>query len=145
MQNQNTFQYIYDHMEEGIGHVLENLASAMAGDLVFVVSPATLVSKPTSSAWTRTVTITLQNAAGYVHKWFNKAIATGVSIADTSTSGTASIPSTTLTFIEGVATVVISGDAQAWLNAETDTLTIAAATILGYTVASKTSVETFTT
>lgn len=118
---------------------------AMAGDLIFVVTPATVTPAPRATAWTRTVKIALKTSAGEIHTWFNKAITSGVSIADTSTAGTASIPSTTLTFVEGEASVVISGDAQDWLNTETDTLTVAQATILGYTVASKTSVETFTT
>lgn len=117
---------------------------ALAGDILFVVDPATVTPVPTSEAWTRTVTITLETTAGEVHEWFNKAITTGVSIADTSTAGTATIPSTTLTFTNGKATVVVSGDAQDWLNTETDTLTVAEATILGYTIAAKTSVETFT-
>jgi hypothetical protein len=120
------------------------MAKAMSGDLVFVVSPATVNRAATGAAWQRTVTISLKTAAGAVHTWFNKAIATGVSIGDDSTAGTASIPSTTLTFVNGVATVVVSGDAQAWLAAETDTLTVAAAVILGVTVPGVTSVQTFT-
>jgi len=116
---------------------------ALSGDLVFVIAPATVASAATAAAWTRTVTITLKTAAAEVHSWFNRAIATGVAIADTSTAGTATIVSTTLTFVAGVATVVISGDAAAWLGTETDTLTVAAATILGHTVAGGTSVETF--
>lgn len=116
---------------------------AMSGDLVFIVTPATVTTTATAAAWTRTVLIELKTAAGELHSWFNKAIATGVSIADTSTAGTATIASTTLTFVNGQATVVVSGDAAAWLATETDTLTIAAATVMGYTVASKTSVETF--
>ena len=67
-----------------------------------------------------------------------------MSIADGSTAGTATIPSTTLTFSGGVATVVVSGDEAAWLDTETDTLTVTAATIMGTVVAAKTSVETFT-
>lgn len=118
---------------------------ASSGDLVFVVSPATVTTTVTSSAWTRTVVIELQTAAGETHTWFDKAITSGVSIGDTSSAGTATIPSTTLTFTKGRATVVVSGNAVSWANAETDTLTVAAATILGYTVASKTSVETFAT
>lgn len=117
---------------------------AMAGDIVFVVDPATVAPVPTSEAWIRTVTVTLETAAGEVHEWFNKAITTGVSIANTSTAGTATIPSTTLTFANGKATVVVSGDAEDWLDTETDTLTVAEATILGYTISAKTSVETFT-
>jgi hypothetical protein len=117
---------------------------ASAGDLVFVCNPATVAPEPTAAAWTRTVLITLQTAAGEIHGWFDKAITTGVSIANTSTAGTATIPSTTLTFNGGIATVVVSGDAADWLDTETDTLTVAQASILGYTVAAATSVETFT-
>jgi len=117
---------------------------ALAGDIVWVVTPATVTPAPTSAAWNRSVRIELQTAAGEVHEWFSKAITTGVSIGDTSTAGTASIPSTTLTVTDGVATVVVSGDEADWLDTETDTLTVAEATILGYTVAAKTSVETFT-
>jgi hypothetical protein len=120
------------------------VAAAMSGDMVFVASPATVNKAHTSSAWTRTVTISLKDAAGDIQTWFNKAIASGVAVSDDSSAGTATIPSTTLTFVNGVATVVVSGDAQAWLAGEHDTLTIAAATIMGYTVAGVTSVETFT-
>ena len=86
----------------------------------------------------------LQTASGEVHTWFNDAIATGNSIADDSTAGTATIASTTLTIVDGKATVVVTGDVAAWLDTETDTYTVAEATILGYTIAAKTSVETFT-
>ena len=117
---------------------------AMSGDIVWVVSPATVAPAPTAAAWTRTVNIELQTAAGEVHEWFTDAITSGVSIADTSTAGTASIPATTLTITNGKGSVVVSGDEAAWLDTETDTLTVAEATILGTTVAAKTSVETFT-
>jgi hypothetical protein len=120
------------------------MQEAMAGDMVFVVTPATVDRVHGSSAWSRTVTVELQNAAGEVHDWFDADLASGVSIADTSTAGTASIPSTTLEFLNGRATVVVSGDAVAWLATETDTLTVEEAEIMGYTVAEKTSVQTFT-
>jgi hypothetical protein len=128
-----------------IRNYLAQMLKAMAGDLVFVVTPATVTPVPITGAWTRTVYIELQSADGKVHTWFDKAITTGVSVGDTSSLGTATIASTTLTFVEGKASVVVTGSAHAWANTETDTLTIAQATILGYTVASKTSVETFTT
>lgn len=117
---------------------------AAAGDLVWVCTPSTVAPAPTSSAWTRDVVVTLETAAGEVHSWFDKSITSGVSIADTSTAGTASIASTTLVIKNGKATVTVSGDEQDWLDTETDTLTVAEATILGATVAAKTSVETFT-
>lgn len=123
---------------------IEAMAAAMAGDMVFKCYPATVSTAATSAARTRTVRVQLENAAGAVHTWFSKAITSGVSIADTSTAGTATIPSTTLTFINGVATVTVSCSANAWLATETNTLTVPQATIMGTTVAQKTSVETFT-
>lgn len=102
--------------------------SAAAGDLVWAVSPSTVNLAPTASAWSRNVIVTLQNAAGDVHDWFNSAIATGNSIANTSSAGTASIVSTTLTMVNGRAVVAVSGDAQAWLGgtAQVETITCTA-------------------
>jgi hypothetical protein len=119
---------------------------AANGDILWVVTPAALTPVPQSTAWTRTVDIQAQNAAGEIHTWLNVAIASGVSVGDTSTAGTASIVSTTLTIVNGKAEVVVSGDAQDWLNAETDTLTVTEYTgFSGGTMAVKTSVETWTT
>ena len=117
---------------------------ALAGDIVMVIDPETVAPVPTSSAWTRNVKISIQSAAGEVHEWLNQSYTTTLSIADTSTAGTASITSTTLTLVNGEATVVVSGDAQDWLDTETDTLTVANITVMGYTVTGGTSVETFT-
>lgn len=119
------------------------IKSAMTGDIVASTSPAAVNKAATSSAWTRTVTITLKNAAGAVHTWFTGTIASACSIDDTSTAGTASIPNTSLVFTAGVATKVVSGDAQAWLAAETDTLSTGI-TLLGFTVPVTTSVQTWT-
>ena len=116
--------------------------AAMSGNMVFVATPATL-STAHAAAATRTVTISLKNAAGDVHTWFNKAITAGVAIAKSSVAGTATIVSTTLTFVNGVASVVIT-EGGTWAGTDTNTLTVAAAVILGYTVASVTSVETMT-
>lgn len=118
---------------------------AMSGDIAMTISPATVAPAPTSSAWTRDVVVTLATAAGEVHEWLNDTYASKVSIADTSSAGTASIASTTLTLVNGQATITVSGDAQNWLNTETDTLTIADIAVLGYTITGGTSVETFTT
>ena len=117
---------------------------AASGDILWVLTPAVVVSLPTAAAFTRDVLVELKTAAGEVHDWFNDAISTGVSIADDSTAGTATIASTTLTIVNGKAVITVSGDEAAWLDTETDTLTVAEATIMGYTVAAKTSVETFT-
>lgn len=117
---------------------------ALAGDIVFKCTPSTVTPVPRTTAWTRKVLITLETASGDIHTWFNNSITSGISISETSTAGTATIPSTTLVFSQGKAEVTITGSAHSWLDTETDTLTVAQATILGYTVASKTSVETFT-
>jgi hypothetical protein len=121
------------------------MQEAMQGDIVFSITPATVAPAPTSAAWSRNVSVQVQNAAGEVHTWLSGSYTTTLSIADTSTAGTASIDSTTLVLANGVATVVVSGDAADWLNTETDTLTVGNITVMGYTVTGGTSVETFTT
>lgn len=119
-------------------------AKAMSGDLVFVVSPATGTPAPTAAAWEQALVIELQTAAGETHEWFNKAITTAIAASDTSAAGTASMESTTLTFVNGRATATLKGNAAAWLATQTATATVAQQTILGYTVAAKTCVLTFT-
>jgi hypothetical protein len=118
--------------------------AAMSGDIVMVIAPTAVAPVPTSDAWTRNVLISIETAAGVVHNWLNGTYATTLSIADDSTAGTASIVSTTLTIVNGQAIVVVSGDAEDWLDTETDTLTIANITVLGETITAGTSVETFT-
>lgn len=117
---------------------------AMSGDIVMVIDPETVAPAPTSAAWTRDVRVSIETAAGEKHEWLNDTFATTASIVDTSTAGTASIASTTLTIVDGEATITVSGDAQDWLDTETDTLTIGNITVLGVTVTGGTSVETFT-
>ena len=123
---------------------LAAIESALAGDIVMVIDPETVAPVPTAAAWTRNVKVSIQNAAGDVHGWLNKAYTTTASVGDTSTAGTASIAATTLTIVDGEANIVVSGDAADWLDTETDTLTIANITVLGVTVTGGTSVETFT-
>ena len=108
-----------------------------------VVSPATVVGVAATGAWTRKVSIYIKSAAGDIHQWLNAAYTTTASVGDTSTAGTATIGSTTLTIVGGVASVVVTGSAHAWLATETDTLTIGNITVLGKTVTGGTSVETF--
>lgn len=124
---------------------LELRDKALSGDITLVITPPTVAPVPTAAAWTRDVKLSYQTADGKVHTWFNDVTTSILSIANTSSAGTASIVSTTLTIVEGEATVVISGDAEAWLDSETDTLTVANTTVAGITVTGGTSVETFTT
>ena len=117
---------------------------ALSGDMVFSITPATIVTAPTSALWTRDIVIEVQDAAGNLHTWLDQAYTTKLVIANTSTAGTATIASTTLTLEQGRAVITVSGDALAWLATETDTLTVADITVMGYTITGGTSVETFT-
>ena len=122
------------------------LQEALKGDILFVVSPVAVAPVPINAAWTRDVFISVENAAGEVHEWFSEEIASGISIADVSSAGTASIVSTTLSIVNGQAKVVVSGSDNDWDNADTDTLTVEEYTgFASETLAEKTSVETFTT
>jgi len=133
-------------LSPGIRKQLALFAKALAGDMVMVVTPATKAPAPTAIAWTQDFYVELQTAAGEVHTWFNKSVATGHSVGDTSTAGTASLsPATTTAWVDGVAKITMAGDAQAWLNTETATLTVAQLVVLGYTLSAKTGVLTFTT
>lgn len=129
---------------------------ALSGDIVLKCTPATATPAPTSAAWSTPVLITLETADGERHKWFSGKLA--LAIADTSSAGTASIdPTSTAPYmVDGAYTVNIKGNAAAWLNAETATLTVNVAdqdpaagtsdySVLGYAVAAKTAVLTFTT
>jgi MOSC domain-containing protein YiiM len=115
----------------------------MSGDMVMVITPGTVNRAATAAAWTRSVVISIETAAGDVHAWLNQAYAASLAIADTSAAGTATIVSTTLTLVNGQATIVVSGDAAAWLAVETDTLTVSNLTVMGYTITGGTSVQTF--
>lgn len=140
MRGLNELLGVQPELREYLGAV----EKAMSGDIVMVIEPETVAPAPTSAAWTRNVKISIQTATGEVHTWLNAAYTTTLSIADTSTAGTASIVSTTLTIVNGEAIVVVSGDAADWLDTETDTLTVGNITVLGVTVTGGTSVETFT-
>jgi len=125
---------------------LSLMAKALSGDMVLVVTPATDNPAPTAAVWTQDFYVELQTAAGQVHTWFNKEVASGHSVGDTSTAGTATVsPATTTAYVNGIAKITMSGDAAAWLNSETATLTVAELVVLGYTLTAKTGVLTFTT
>ena len=122
--------------------MFELMGKAFSGDMVWVCTPSVYSAVATAAAWTKDFYVELQTAAGEVHTWFNDVIASGVAISDDS-SGTATIPSTTLTIVNGAATITVSGNTATWAAGERVTLTVAAATIMGYTVAAKTGILTF--
>ena len=123
------------------------MMEAMSGDMVFVCDPAT-VDTELANVGTRTVTIELQNAAGDVHTWFNKTVANGLTIAEsTNGDGVVSFASGSAdttedaVFVNGVATDIVY-DKLTWAADDTGTLTMAETVILGYTIAAATSIET---
>lgn len=124
---------------------------AFSGDMVLVCTPATLA---TSAAiviaavagaglkYTRYVTVSLQTAAGEIHSWFNGDI--GLTIAETTNgNGTANIVGTVnhVHLVDGSATIGVEYKLT-WRVADDSTLTATGETILGYVVASATSVDT---
>lgn len=113
-----------------------------ADSVVVVVERANVTPAPTSAAWSYTVPFTLRGeVSGYVIP-YNGTI--GAGIADDSTAGTASIDDATPTVTMGRGQVVVSGDAAAWLNTETATLTLTYTNLRGGTD-TDTFVVTFTT
>ena len=91
---------------------------------------------------TRTVTVTIQNAAGDTLEWVNAAFATTVSKADvTAGDGTSAISSTTLTLVNGVGTVTVTYS-DTWAADDTQTVTIGDIVLAGKTISGGTSVDT---
>jgi len=118
----------------------ELFSGALAGDMILSIVPATLNRAATTDAFTRDVVIEVRDSAGNVHEWLNKAFATSLAVSKAGTNA-ATIPSTTLTLVNGRATVTISATGT-WVAGNHNTLTVSNLTIAGYTVTGGTSVET---
>lgn len=118
------------------------ISSAMSGDITAVISPATL-STAHGIAASRTITVTLVDTDGNIHTWCDPTIATIVTAAKSSSSGTATVATANIVFDNGVATIPVTIGGT-WLAADTNTVTIANITILGKTVTGGTSVQTMT-
>jgi len=97
---------------------------ACCGDIVLKVTPATYAPAATAAAWTKTVLVTLETADGERHKWYSGPVT--LAVGDTSSAGTASISPTAGAkyMTDGALSVTISGDAAAWLQNDTATLTV---------------------
>ena len=114
---------------------------AHSGDMAFACSPVPSIIAAGTAAWSKQVTLQLATADGEVHKWFQGQVT--LSAADTSSAGTASIsPTGAQNMVDGQLPVTLSGNAAAWVAGETVTITVAATTVLGYTVAQKAFVFT---
>jgi hypothetical protein len=112
----------------------------MKGDMLFVLTPATLTTPHSSLGAIRYVQFSLQDSNGNIAVWYDGNVT--VSIAKVSTAGTVTIPVTTLPLVQGQASVAITESATAWLAGDTTTLTVTAQTIDSIVCATKTSVET---
>ena len=121
---------------------------AMAGDMVWTVTPSIVSTEPLATAWTRVVRVNLKNAAGDIHKWFTDTISTGNSIAYSSSAGVATIAETDLDIVDGQALVTITGTEADWLGgtAQVDAITcttaVTAAGTITLTVTAAGMVET---
>ena len=101
---------------------MDSMAAAMAGGLTMSISPNAVTRLPTAAVWERDVDVQVKDKDGNVCAWLNQDYTTAVSIANTSIAGTAAVNSiggatnTTLFVREGRASLVVSGDAAAWLG-----------------------------
>ncbi len=130
---------------------MRTVENAMSGDINLVVTPSTLGSSATKvnaaiagdeGKFIRIVVFKLKDTAGNIHSWFNGDIS--ISVAETTAgSGVAAISeeATKVTLIEGVGSIDIEYTGE-WAAADTCTLTTTQKTIMGVTIAAKTSVDT---
>ena len=106
------------------------------------LSVSTTITTVGVAPYRRTVQVELVNTAGDRHIWFTGTVP--VTIADTAGSGSASVTGgLSPTMTNGIMTVSVVCQGT-WAGGDTNTLTVAQATILGATVLAKTSAETTT-
>lgn len=115
------------------------LEKAMVGDMEFAIFPDAEETPVSEATGKKLYTILLAADDGDTHSWYNAALDAEVT-AD-STDGTVSIVDVAPVFEDGVCKIEVeyAGD---WLVGEKATLTVKAATILGYAVAAATGETT---
>ena len=120
---------------------LESQAKFNAEDIAVVVIPANVAPEPTAAVWSYLVKFEIQAADGTVQPYTGTI---GAGAGDTSSAGTAAVSTATPAVVNGKGEVTLSGDAAAWLNTETATLTLTYTTAYG-NAKTDTFVVTFTT
>ena len=122
---------------------------AASGKIVRKVTPATVTTAPKiagDKSWERWVEIeyldALSSVGGKRHRWYQGTV--NVSIADTVTA-TAKVLSTSVSVVDGYARVKVYSTGGNSTQGGTDTLTVKQQSILGVTLSTQTSVETFST
>lgn len=107
---------------EDMRDFIEGVGDLLADDVAVVCMPANVTPAPTSAVWTYTVPFEIRSARTGKVLPINGTI--GAAAGDTSTAGTAAVSSATPAVYLGRGTVNLTGDAQAWLDTETATLTL---------------------
>ena len=127
---------------EDLQEFMVAVGDLVADKVTVVAMPADVAPAPTAAVWSYTVPFEIRSSVtGSVLPCGGNVAAT---VGDTSTAGTAAVSTATPTVKMGRGSVVLSGDAAAWLNTETATLTLTYTNTRGGT-ATDTFVVTFTT
>lgn len=115
------------------------LEKAMVGDMEFAIFPDAEETPVSEATGKKLYTIVLETAGNDTHSWYNAAL--DAEVTTDSTDGTVTIVDVDPAFADGVCKIEVeyAGD---WLADEKVTLTVKAATILGYTIIAATSVNT---
>lgn len=117
------------------------IGEAIMDKVLIVIDRTNIAPAPTSAVWSYDVPFRIVGEVSGNTIPINGTI--GAAASDTSTAGTASVPSATVDVVNGVGIAKLEGDAQAWLNAETATLTLTYTNLRGGTD-TDTFVVTFT-
>lgn len=99
-----------------------------AEDIAIVVKRANVTPAPTAAVWSYVVPFEMQTAAGEIIPYTGNIVAAA---GDTSSAGTAAVSDSSPAMVLGVGSVTLSGDAAAWLDTETATLTLTYTTAYG--------------
>jgi hypothetical protein len=129
-----------DGLQPKLREILEAQAVFNAGGAVVVIGIANVTPAPTAAAWDYVVPFRLETSGGLVIPYTGTI---GAGAANTSSAGTASVSTATPAVVDGVGDVTFSGDAEAWLDTETATLTLTFTDPYG-TAKTDTFVVTFT-
>lgn len=128
---------------------LSHMEDGMSNGFVLVVTPATLGSSAAAvnaaiagaaGKFTRNVVVELQSPSGNPQTWFQGSFSIAGSEV-TAGDGTADTSENTVTLVDGkgVCTLEYIGT---WALGDTATVTVTGGTLLGHTIANKTSVDT---
>jgi len=115
------------------------LEKAMVGDMEFAIFPDAEETPVSEATGKKLYTILLAADDGDTHSWYNAAL--DAEVTTDSTDGIVSIVDVAPVFEDGVCKIEVEYEGD-WLVGEKATLTVKAATILGYTIIAATSVNT---